>query len=380
MQILVAPNAFKNSLPAADAADAIKEGLIKSGLPCDCRCFPVGDGGDGTGELIIRHNQGIMIPAKVNDPLGRMTNASFGLIDNGTTAIIEMADASGLRLLKPDEYDPLHATSFGTGELIRLALDKNISKIILCIGGSATVDGATGILQALGVRFVDKNGNELNKAIEQLNNLAFIDLSALDKRILNCQLIILCDVENVLLGESGAAAVFGPQKGATPGDILQLETALTKLRDVILQQTGKDISNIKHGGAAGGVAAVLFALLHAELVNGIEQFMLVTHFDDALSNMDLVITGEGSIDLQTLQGKGPFGVAKLAKKKALPVIGLAGRIPTTIPPELKQYFDLLLMINEEPYELTMALKNTRANLERTSYHLGQKLQQKEFEW
>ena len=374
MQILIAPNAFKNSLCAADAAEAIRKGLVENGL--SCTCFPVGDGGDGTGELIIQHTNGITISAEVQDPLGRKIKSSFGLIDDGKTAVIEMANASGLRLLKPAEYDPLHTTSFGTGELIRYALNKEVTKIILCIGGSATVDGATGIAKALGIRFLDKNENELHSLPERLTELHSIDLSSIDKRILYCRVVILCDVENVLTGDYGAAVVFGPQKGATKNDIVKLESGLLTLSNIILQQTGKDISNLKHGGAAGGVAAVLSVLFNAELVNGIEHFLLLTHFEDALDKADIVITGEGAIDLQTLHGKGPFGVAKLAKQKKKFVIGFAGRLPNPIPDELKKYFDVLLSINEEPVEITTALKNTAMNLEKTAKKLGQRIKEK----
>lgn len=376
MHILVSPNAFKNSLAAADAAEAIKSGLLKSGVPFTCNCFPVGDGGDGTGELIIQHNKGAVIPVEVNDPLGRRITSSFGLIDDGKTAVIELANASGLRLLKVGEYDPLHTSSFGTGELLKQALNKDVNKIILCIGGSATVDGGTGIARAMGIRFLDKNKNELKNLPEQLTELVSIDLSMPDKRILNCRIVILCDVDNVLLGKDGAAAVFGPQKGASAGDIIKLEAGLTTMRNVILEQSGKDISGLKHGGAAGGVAAGLYALLNAELVNGIEQFLLLTHFEDALTNADIVITGEGSIDMQTLQGKGPFGVAKLAKQKNKMVIGLAGQVPKEIPAALKNYFDVLLSINEEPFDMTIALKNTRVNLERSAERIGRMLSEK----
>ena len=376
MHILISPNAFKNSLDATDAAAAIKKGLLKSGLACECVCFPVGDGGDGTGELIIQHNKGVIIPAEVHDPLGRNIKSGFGLIDDGKTAVIEMADASGLRLLKPAEYDPMHASSFGTGELIRDTLDKEVNKIILCVGGSATVDGATGIARALGVRFLNKDGNELENLPEQLTELHSIDLSSIDNRILNCRLVILCDVENLLLGDKGAAVVFAPQKGASADDVIRLEEGLTNLSNIIGKQTGKNISSIKHGGAAGGVAATLFALLNAEIVNGIEHFLLLTHFEDALDKADIVITGEGAIDLQTLHGKGPYGVAKLAKQKNKLVIGLAGQIPKEIPDTLKQYFDWLLSINEEPFDMESALKNTAINLEKTAGMLGQEWREK----
>jgi glycerate 2-kinase len=309
----------------------------------------------------------------VSDPLKRIIDTEYGIIDNGKTAVIEMANASGLRLLKPEEYDPLHASSFGTGEMIKHALDKGTDKILLCVGGSATVDGGAGILQALGIRFLDKNLTELELLPEEMNGLAGIDLTGLDKRIQSCQLIILCDVQNQLLGKEGSATVFGPQKGASPAAINKLEFALTRLRDVIYLQTGKDIAGIKYGGAAGGVAASLAALLNAELVNGIEAFLSITGFDDVLPGADLVITGEGSLDMQTLQGKGPYGVAKLAKQRKINVIGLAGAIPKQNLLQLRQYFDMLLPINNEQRELAEELKNTYQNLKRAAKQVGDTL-------
>jgi len=373
MHILIAPNAFKNSLDAGNAAAAINEGLKQSNLNCTTTSFPVGDGGDGTGALIIQHLNGSLIKVEVNDPLGRKISSSFGLIDNGETAVIEMADASGLRLLKSNELNPMHASSFGTGELIRHALDKNAGKIIICIGGSATVDGGTGLLQALGFQFLNKEGNKLTNLPGNLTQLDRIELSSIDKRILHCELVVLCDVENRLLGNEGAAVVFGPQKGAAPADIKKLDAALSQLKDVILKETGKDISLIKHGGAAGGVAAGLSALLNAQLVNGIDYFLSLTGFDRELKKADLVITGEGSIDEQTLQGKGPFGVAERAKKREIPVIGIAGRIPLEPSPDLQKWFDVLLPVNHRAMDLTEALSHTRENIIRTVKTIGNML-------
>ena len=305
----------------------------------------------------------------MNDPLNRKINASFGLIDKGATAVIELADASGLRLLHPEEYDPLHASTFGTGEMIKHALDKGVNKIIIGIGGSATVDGATGILQALGIRFLDVDKKVLQHLPESLIGLAFIDTTNIDKRIFNVELIVLCDVENMLLGETGAATVFGPQKGASAEDVKKLEAALTRFRDITFQQTGKDMAAIKHGGAAGGVAAGLAVFLNAKLVNGIDYFLEITSFGEALQKADLVITGEGSIDEQTLHGKGPFGVAKKAKQKNIPVIGLAGKIPLQPDAGLKKYFDVLMPINNE-LSLEKALLQTKDNLMRTAAEIG----------
>lgn len=370
MHILIAPNAFKNSLDALAVAEAIGNGLQQSKLNCSIEYFPIGDGGDGTAELIVQKHNGTIINAEVHDALGRKINASFGLIQKDNTAVIELADASGIRLLQPHELNPLHATTYGTGELIKNALDKRVSRIIICIGGSATVDGGTGILQSLGIHFLN-NKNEILKVLpESLINLAAINLSGLDKRILNCELIILCDVENTLLGENGAAKIFGPQKGATKGDVQKLEDALTKFRDIALHETGKDMAAIKHGGAAGGVAAALSVFCNAKLVNGIDYFLTINSFDDALQKADLIITGEGSIDTQTLAGKGPYGVALRAKEKNIPVIGIAGKVPLRTDIELQKYFDVLLSINNEPFEIATAIKNTKDNLVRTAKKIG----------
>lgn len=349
---------------------------MQSNLTFTCECFPIGDGGDGTGDLLIERFAGIRIPGEVHDPLRRKINASFGWIDNDNTAVVEMAEASGVRLLKPKELNTLMATSYGTGELIKMALDKGAKKILICMGGSATVDGATGMLSALGISFLDRKGNELAGLPETLIDLATIDVSKLDQRIRDCEVIVLCDVDNLLLGEKGAAAMFGPQKGASAADVKKLDAALNKLSQVTLQQTGKDMAAAQYGGTAGGAAAGLYAFINAKLVNGIDHFLQLTGFDSALNKADLVITGEGKIDEQTLQGKGPFGVAHRAKLKGIPVIGLAGKIPFEINIELEQYFDVLLPIGNEPVDLATALQHTYTNLKRTATALGNLLAMK----
>jgi glycerate kinase len=368
MHILVAPNAFKNSINANDAADAIKKGLLQSKLKCTCESFPVADGGDGTASLLIEKLNGTIIQTEVHDPLGKKISSSFGMT-NGNTAVIELADASGLRLLKPEEYDPLETSTFGTGEMILDALDKGGKKIILGIGGSSTVDGGTGILKALGMRFLDEKGNELQNMPENLVHLSSIDTANIDERIFKTEIIVMCDVQNFLLGENGASKVFSPQKGAKPDEVKKLEACLTKWRDVTLRQTAKDMSAIKYGGAAGGVAAALAVYFNAQLVNGIDYFLQLTNFNKALQNAHLVITGEGCIDEQTLEGKGPFGVAQKAKERNLPVIALAGKVPVKISDSLKKYFDVMLPINSEPI-LSGIFQRARENLTRTATELG----------
>lgn len=370
MHILIAPNAFKHALNAQEAALAIRAGMEASKLICTCECFPVGDGGNGTCELIIDRMGGHLAEVIVNDPLGRPVTASFGLIDGGQRAVIEMADASGLHLLQEEELDPMHANSYGTGELIAAALDRGVRGIIVGMGGSATVDGGSGILAALGVRFLDEADVVITDLPFGLSRLHSIDYTSLDMRLRDCEITILCDVANPLLGENGAATVFGPQKGATAEMVKQLEERLQHFAEVIQSETGRDIASFPSGGVAGGASAGLVGLLNAKLVNGIDYFLQLTRFDDSLSKSQLVITGEGSIDSQTLQGKGPYGVAKQAKQMGVPVVGLAGRVPHQIAKELNDYFDLLMPIGNAPTTLAEALPLTGMNLTRTALQLG----------
>ena len=370
MRILIAPNAFKNSLDAVKVAEAISKGLQQSKLSCITVCFPIGDGGDGTASLLMQHFNGKIIEAIVHDPLGRKIKTSFGLIDDDATAVIELADASGLRLLQPGEYAPLLATTYGTGELIKQALNKGVKKIILGIGGSATVDAGVGLLQALGVKFYDSNEDELQQLPASLINLHKIDTTGMDKRLALTEIVVLCDVANTLLGASGAATIFGPQKGAVENEVKQLEKVLTQLRNIVFAENGKDMAAIKHGGASGGVAAGLHTFLQAKLTNGIDHFLDITGFDAILENADMVITGEGSIDIQTLQGKAPFGVAKRAKEKSTPVIGIAGKVPLYPDEQLQQYFDILIPISHEAMDIQTAIDHTYDNLVRTGKLLG----------
>jgi glycerate kinase len=367
MHVLIAPNAFKNSLSATEAAQAIQRGLPPT---FTTECFPIGDGGDGTGDLLIERLGGQRITAQARDPFGRPISTYWGLVDNSRTAIIEMANASGLRLLDRNELDPLKASSIGTGELILAALDRNVDRIILGMGGSATVDGGTGILQALGVRFLSAEGQPLENLPGRLTDLATIDMEGLDPRLRKVELTVLCDVANPLTGPQGAAAVFGPQKGASEQAVQHLDACLGQLARVIHSQTGRALSSLPRAGTAGGAAGGLYGILEARLVSGIDYFLEITGFETALDRCDWVITGEGSIDEQTLQGKAPHGVATRAKKKNKPVIALAGKVPLHEIPELKEYFDVLLPISHAPVDLPTALRNTADDLHRTAAQLG----------
>ena len=370
MRILIAPNAFKNSLDASEVAEAIREGIENSMLDCTAVCFPIGDGGDGTAKLIIEKFKGESVEAEFSDPLGKKVKASFGLIDHGETAIIEMADTSGIRLLSKKELNPMRASSSGTGEMITAALNYGVKKIIIGLGGSATVDGGAGLLGALGVRFLNSNGKELKPIPEDLYALADIDLSGIDPRVFNCKILVLCDVGNYLLGPDGAAAVFGPQKGATTSDITRLDKVLQKINEIATAAGLGDMSAIKHGGAAGGTAAAMQVFLKAELVEGATKFLEMTGFEDSLRSCDLLITGEGSLDEQTLQGKAPFAAAAAARALGIPVVGIAGKVPLLDNTELNEYFQVLIALGNEPIDLETAIKDTRSNLIRTGRMLG----------
>lgn len=370
MNILIAPNAFKESLSAEEAAASIAEGFRQSKLTCKLTLMPIADGGDGTAALIAKQMNSKAISAMVHEPLGRKIESSFWFLDNEKTAIIELSDASGLRLLKSDELNPLVTNTRGTGELIRAALDKGAKKLLLGVGGSATVDCATGLLTMLGIRFLNQEGKEIIDLPMGLDQLNSIDLSRLDTRLKSCEIIVLCDVQNTLLGFNGSASVFGPQKGASEKEVVTLENCLKRLNGTAKELLKVDMAALKYGGAAGGVAAGLAAFLNAELVSGIEFFLDTIFFHAELQKADLVITAEGSLDAQTMEGKGPFGVAKRAKNKKIPVIALAGQIPLQIKNEMRDYFDIILPIGHAPVSITEAVQNTSADLLRSSCELG----------
>lgn len=373
MHILIAPNSFKQSLSARKAAKAIERGLAKSGLDCSTELFPIADGGNGTRKLIHHQLNGVSVSKEVNDPLGRPVNAEFSLIEDGKTAVIEMAEASGIHLLADTERNPLETSSTGTGELIKAALDKGVNRLILGMGGSATVDGGCGILQALGVQFLNSRGTLLKPIPRELIHLDRILTDNLDKRLKKVNLIILCDVKNKLLGNQGAAKVFGPQKGASSEDIVILEDFLKNFSEKTHQLTGRSISGLSSGGVAGGASAGLYAFTGAKLVNGIDYFLNLTHFEDSLREAAYVITGEGSLDEQTLSGKGPYGVAQLAKRYNIPCIGLAGSIPKNPSSGLKTLFKQLISINPPGISLREAIAKTEIHLEKAAEKLGKEL-------
>lgn len=377
MHIIIAPNAFKASLSARQTADCIADGLRQSNLSCRLTLFPIADGGDGTASLIAEKMKSQSIKKTVHNPLGEKIQAKFSWIEKSKTAIIDMSEASGLRLLKKEELNPLKANSKGTGELIKSALDLGAKKIIMGVGGSATVDGASGLLAELGVRFLDDHQKEILNLPEGLISLKSIDLSGLDPRAKISKIMVLCDVKNTLLGENGAAAVFGPQKGADKKQVLFLEECMKRLNDITKQDLNVEMSSIFHGGAAGGMAAGLSVFLKAELVSGIDYFLDVMDFEETIKDAELVITAEGSLDEQTLEGKGPVGVAKKAKEKNIPVVILAGNVPIEPGKKMHEFFDAIFTIGHGVVPLNEAIQNTPMDLKRTACELGNVLAFKE---
>ena len=324
MKIIIAPDSFKESLSAECAAMAIEDGFRAVFPELEAVRLPVADGGEGTVDALIAATGGHRIDIEVTDPQGHRVRGFYGVNGKGDCAVIEMAAASGLMLVPAGQRDPLTATSFGTGELIRHALDGGIRHIILGIGGSATVDGGIGMVQALGGRFTDAQGIDLPWGGAALAQLAAIDLSQLDPRLAQCRIEVACDVENPLTGPCGAAAVFGPQKGASVQDVQVLDAALAHLAAVIFRHLGVNVLEWPGGGAAGGMGVAARLFLRGNMRSGIDIIMDAIGLDEAMQGATLVITGEGRLDQQTINGKAPGGVARLAQRYHVPVIGLAG--------------------------------------------------------
>ena len=326
MKIVIAPDSFKESLSALEVADAIAEGWQKVIPDTECICIPMADGGEGTVQSLIDATHGRWLSVDVTAPLGNTVRAEFGISGDGKTAIIEMAAASGLHLVPIEKRNPLITTSYGTGELIKAALDQGVAKIILGIGGSATNDAGAGMLQALGAVFWDQDGVALGFGGGALINTAHVDFSKLDPRLQQVELDVACDVNNPLCGEKGASAIFGPQKGASPEMVATLDKALHHFATVIQQQHGLDIRHHAGAGAAGGMGGGLHAFLDAQLKPGIELLLETLDFAEKIKDADLLITGEGKSDRQTLMGKVPSGILQEARRQHIPVILLAGAI------------------------------------------------------
>ncbi len=372
MKILIAANGFKHSLTASQACAAIQQGLRQSGLQASCQLLPIADGGNGTLDVFLAAG-GQRIGLEVLDPLLRPIQADYGLLPDGQTAIIEMAQASGLELLAPHELNPLIASSYGAGQLMADALARGVKRIIIGLGGSATVDGGMGCLQALGLRLLDANGNEVRPGGGHLNDIARVDDSGLADWE-DIDIIIASDVDNPTLGEKGAARVFGPQKGADPAMVEVLERNLCHCFTILFEQRGIDLRQVKGGGAAGAFAAGLMAFFSCKMTAGIELALEHNRFAEHLKDSDLVITGEGQIDAQTIDGKAPIGVARLAREHGLPTIALVGGINIDERRLHEAGIQAVFPIVDKPMSLQDALDNAEDLLRRAALRLGYALQ------
>jgi glycerate kinase len=370
MKIVIAPDSFKESLTADEAARAIEAGLAEIWPAAQFVRVPQADGGEGTVAALVAATGGQIEYRQVSGPLGEPVEAFFGLSGDGQTAIIEMAAASGLALVPPGLRDPRLTTSYGTGELIRAALDAGARQLILGIGGSATHDGGVGMAQALGGRFLDAEGIELPPGGAALARLAHIDLGGFDTRLARCRIEVACDVTNPLIGPKGAAAIFAPQKGATPQMVPQLDAALAQLARIIKLDLGLQVAGIAGAGAGGGMGAGVIAFLGARLEPGISIVIRATGLEQALKGADLVITGEGRIDGQTVHGKTPAGVAQLARTHGIPVIGLAGSLGYDAGLVHGHGIDAIFGILPRTCTLPEALKEAAFNLQRSARNIA----------
>ncbi|WBL71643.1 glycerate kinase [Serratia liquefaciens] len=369
-KVVIAPDSFKESLSALEVAEAIERGFRQIFPQVQYVKLPMADGGEGTVDSMVAATGGEIVRAEVTGPLGQPVQAFYGLLGEGETAVIEMAAASGLHLAPKAQRDPRMTTSYGTGELILAALERGVKAIILGIGGSATNDGGAGMLQALGVKLLDDQRQCLQPGGAALAQLAYIDLSGMDPRLQQVNITAACDVDNPLCGANGASAVFGPQKGATPETVAQLDAALRHYGTLLEQATGREVINVPGAGAAGGMGAALLGMLNARLRPGIEIVIETLQLEEALRDADLVITGEGRLDSQSIHGKTPIGVARVAKRYGLPVIGIAGSLSKDYQVVHQHGIDAAFSVLDRVVSLEEALSEAADNLEVTARNVA----------
>ena len=351
MKVVLAPQTFKGSISALEAARAMSEGVRRVVSDAETVPVPVADGGDGTLETLVASSGGEIRTSEVTGPLGEGVTALWGAMGDGNTAVIEMARTSGLVLVPVEKRDPLKTTTYGLGEVIAHALDTGFRRFIIGIGGSATNDGGAGMAQALGVRLLDNSGGELRRGGFLLNLLNSIDMSGLDPRARDSEFLVACDVNNPLCGPEGASAVYGPQKGATPEMVEMLDRALALLDEVVYRDIGVAMADIPGSGAAGGLGGGLIAFLGGKLRSGVDIVLETVGLDRHLKGADLVITGEGQLDCQTVYNKAPIGVARLAKAWGIPVVAISGSLGRGFTDVHEHGIDAVAAITSAPMTL-----------------------------
>lgn len=369
MKIVIAPDSFKESLTAAETARQIEAGFREVFPHFDYHRKPIADGGEGTLDALLDARGGERRRRRVSDPLGRPVDAEYGILSDGT-AVIEMAAASGLHRVAPAQRDPRVATSRGTGELIADALDAGARNFIIALGGSATNDGGAGMLNALGMQFKDAQGNDIGPGGSALARLARMDASGFDARVSQCRFDVACDVDNPLCGPNGASAIFGPQKGATAEMIVELDDALSHYAAVMSLDFGASVTSMPGSGAAGGLGAALLGVLEARLMPGVEIVSNALQLPDAICNADLVVTGEGRIDGQTVRGKAPIGVARIAARFGVPVIAVSGAVSATAAAVYTHGIDAVFPTVQRACTIEEAFCEAAANVRSTSRNIA----------
>jgi len=369
MKVVIAPDSFKGCLNALEVAFALRRGVQQVYPDCDIELIPMADGGEGTVEAILCAVRGETIKIQVTDPLGRSIEAMYALIDEGETALIEMASASGLTLLSLQERNPRVTSTHGTGMLIKDALDRGVKKILLGIGGSATNDGGAGLAVALGVKFLDAQGDELAQGGAALAKLVTLDMSGLDSRLAKVQIEVACDVQNPLCGPEGASAVYGPQKGANLEDIRVMDSALNNFGKVLSSVSNRNLLELAGGGAAGGLGAGVVGFLEAKLRPGSQMVLDVAKADEKIKHADLVLTGEGRTDFQTAYGKVPVGVAALAQRYSVPVLCISGAVEGSPDFLADVGVATCFSVAEGPATLDEAFLKAKDQLERAAWRI-----------
>ncbi len=366
MKIIAAPNAFKGSLTATEAAIAMEAGIRKILPEAEVVQVPVADGGDGLVDVAVEALNGEMRSVEIAGPRNSPLKANFCYVKSMDLVTVEMALASGLALLPENLQDPTLTTTFGTGELIKTGLDLGVTRINVGIGGSATNDGGIGMAQALGARFLDKDGRELPGIGASLASIVKIDLSGLDPRIADTTVEAVCDVDNPLYGPKGAAFVYGPQKGASPEQVKELDKGLKNLAEIIQNDLGMDVADMPGAGAAGGLGAGLHAFLGAKLCKGIDLIFDLVGLPEKLSGADLVLTGEGQIDFQTVFGKAPGGVGIAARAQGIPCFAIAGSIGKELGDLHKTGINAVFSLCHGPMTLEESMKLSKENVTRVT--------------
>ncbi|MGE7667889.1 glycerate kinase [Ureibacillus composti] len=373
MKVVISPDSFKGTLTALEAAQAIERGIKLAKSEIETVLLPVADGGEGTMDALVLATNGHINKATVLDPLGREIEASFGVLGNRSTCVIEMASASGITLLEPDERNPRIASSFGTGQLIRTALDQGFRDFIICIGGSATNDAGVGMLRALGLRLLDENESEVQKTIDGLYEVKSLDFSGWDTRLKDSKIAIACDVDNPLVGEYGATAIFGPQKGVKAEEIEYFDQVLTHWADVVEAEKGIRLHDYQGAGAAGGMGGALIAFLHGKFHQGIQLVLDIMKYREKVQDAQVIITGEGKSDRQTLHGKAPMGVFHCAKQFNIPTMLISGYIDEQDKEMLAQHFQEVVSVVNESITTDMAMKEAAKFLSQRAYETFSKL-------